>query len=228
MRLGSARALDPDRFSAYEALPARVGMLDASGTLVWANRAWRAFRRSQGRDTLAAVAVGTNFIMFSRQAGGTVPQLIAAGVRAVLDRQSTGFRLDFPLPEMDGCRTEMSVTPTPDGAPGAVVTLSDDRTRSGLAGLSPRSEPVGVAIEALTPRELEVLQLMARGLDNTAIAERLGVGYTTVRAHVSSIMAKLDARSRLAAVVRALQRGIVQPPTGAPDGSEPDAERVHD
>ncbi len=228
MRLGSARALDPDRFSAYEALPARVGMLDASGTLVWANRAWRAFRRSQGRDTLAAVAVGTNFIMFSRQAGGTVPQLIAAGVRAVLDRQSTGFRLDFALPEMDRCRTEMSVTPMPVGAPGAVVTLSDDRTRSGRAGLSPRSEPVGVAIEALTPRELEVLQLMARGLDNTAIAERLGVGYTTVRAHVSSIMAKLDARSRLAAVVRALQRGIVQPPTGVPDGSERDAERVHD
>jgi len=227
MRLGSGHELDPARFSAYEALPARVGVIDASGTLVWANRAWLAFRRTQGRDTLAALAVGTNLITFGRQAGSTVPQLIAAGIRAVLDRESAGFRLEFALAELNGCHIEMSVAPMADDAVGAILTLSDV-ARSGLAGAGPRSESVGVAIEALTPREVEVLQLMARGLDNAAIGERLGIGYTTVRAHVSSIMAKLDARSRLAAVVRALQRGIVQPPTDATDDSARDEERVRD
>src|SRR2546428_185371 len=112
-------------------------------------------------------------------------------------------------------------------AAGAVL-MQAERARSDPPGAPPRSTIVGRAIETLTPRELEVLQLMSRGLDNAAIAERLGVGYTTVRAHVSSIMAKLDARSRLAAVVRALQRGIVQPPTGATGRQERDEERVRD
>src|SRR5438132_840292 len=111
---------------------------------------------------------------------------------------------------------------------GRIGVVDASGTRSGGPGARPGSTVVGEEIEALTPREVEVLQLMARGLDNAAIAERLGIGYTTVRAHVSSIMAKLDARSRLAAVVRALQRGIVQPPTGATPRQEHDEERVRD
>src|SRR5206468_12364117 len=195
MRLRSAEDLDPARFSAYEERHARIGVLDASGTLVWANRAWLAFRRSQTRDTLAAVAVGTNVITFSRQAGGTLRELVAAGIQAVLDRESDRFELEFAVPELNGSRIAISVTPMPDGAAGGVL-IQTERARSGLADAQPRSTVVGGAIDALTPRELEVLQLMARGLDNAAIAERLGVGYATVRAHVSSIMAKLDARSR--------------------------------
>jgi len=225
MRLGSSPDPGPARFSAYEARRGRIGVVDASGTLVWANRAWRAFRRNQGRDTLAAVAVGTNLITFSRRAGGTLPQLVAAGIQAVLDRESDRFVLAFAVPELDGCRIEISVTPMPDGQAGAVL-MQTDGTRSGGPGARPGSTVVGEEIEALTPREVEVLQLMARGLDNAAIAERLGIGYTTVRAHVSSIMAKLDARSRLAAVVRALQRGIVQPPTAATGRPEREGERA--
>jgi len=227
MRLRSAEDLDPARFSAYEARPARIGVLDASGTLVWANRAWRAFRRSQTHDTLAAVAVGTNLIAFSRQAGGTLRELLAAGIQAVLDRESDRFDLELPVPALNGCRIEISVTPLPGGAAGAVLTQAEG-ARNDAPGAPPRSTVAGAAIDALTPRELEVLQLMARGLDNAVIAERLGVGYTTVRAHVSSIMAKLGARSRLAAVVRALQSGIVQPPAGATRRQERDEEHVRD
>ena len=227
MRLGSSPDPGPARFSAYEARRGRIGVVDASGTLVWANRAWRAFRRNQGRDTLAAVAVGTNLITFSRRAGGNLHELVAAGIQAVLDRESDRFELELAVPELKECRVEISVTPRPDGAAGAVL-MQAERARSDPPGAPPRSTIVGRAIETLTPRELEVLQLMSRGLDNAAIAERLGVGYTTVRAHVSSIMAKLDARSRLAAVVRALQRGIVQPPTGATGRQERDEERVRD
>jgi len=54
--------------------------------------------------------------------------------------------------------------------------------------------------------------LMARGLENQAIATELAIGYSTVRAHVRSLMAKLGARSRLEAVVRAVQLDLVRVP----------------
>lgn len=58
-------------------------------------------------------------------------------------------------------------------------------------------------VEALTPRELEVLQLLAEGLANKAIAQRLRVSQHTVKFHVNAILGKLNASSRTDAVVRA-------------------------
>ena len=66
----------------------------------------------------------------------------------------------------------------------------------------------GEGVARLTPREREVLDLMARGLDNRAIAAKLGIQYTTVRGHVRSVVEKLGARSRLEAVARAYQMGL--------------------
>ena len=63
--------------------------------------------------------------------------------------------------------------------------------------------------QRLTPRETEVLQLMARGLDNTELAARLGITVATVRVHVQSVIEKLEAHSRLEAVVRANDHGLV-------------------
>jgi len=62
---------------------------------------------------------------------------------------------------------------------------------------------------SITPRELEVLDLMALGLDNRAIAERLVLSPTTVRGYVQNILEKLDAHSRLEAVVRARKLRLV-------------------
>ena len=62
---------------------------------------------------------------------------------------------------------------------------------------------------ALTPREREVLGLMAKGLDNRAIAEHLIVSVTTVRWHVQRILQKLDAHSKLEAVARAARLGLL-------------------
>ncbi|HLV57838.1 MAG TPA: response regulator transcription factor [Natronosporangium sp.] len=56
---------------------------------------------------------------------------------------------------------------------------------------------------SLTPREHEILALMAEGLDNRQIAERLHVAYPTVRSHVRRVLQKLGCRSRLEAVVKA-------------------------
>ncbi len=61
----------------------------------------------------------------------------------------------------------------------------------------------------LTPREMEVLGLMAEGMDNHAIAEHLGIGFTTVRGHVQNILEKLDAHSKLEAVARAARAGLL-------------------
>lgn len=61
---------------------------------------------------------------------------------------------------------------------------------------------------SLTPREREILALMIDGADNKAIAEQLHISYATVRTHVRSILAKLDARSQLDAVAKAIQIGF--------------------
>jgi len=63
--------------------------------------------------------------------------------------------------------------------------------------------------EDLTPRELEVLQLLAEGLANRAIAQELDISEHTVKFHVNAIMGKLGAQSRTAAVVRATRLGLI-------------------
>ena len=64
-------------------------------------------------------------------------------------------------------------------------------------------------VEALTPRELDVLQLLAKGLPNKTIALRLDISDHTVKFHVNAIMSKLNAQSRTEAVVRATQLGLI-------------------
>jgi len=63
--------------------------------------------------------------------------------------------------------------------------------------------------EALTPREIQVLELLAEGLPNKAIAERLAISDQTVKFHVSSISGKLGAANRTDAVRRAVRRGLI-------------------
>lgn len=65
------------------------------------------------------------------------------------------------------------------------------------------------AVEPLTPREREVLALLADGLTNKGIASALGISDQTVKFHVATVIAKLGARNRTDAVRRAVRRGLV-------------------
>jgi len=76
---------------------------------------------------------------------------------------------------------------------------------------APVNPPQG--LDELTPRELEVFQLLARGMSNGEIALALFIGETTVKTHVARIMMKLNVRDRVQAVVLAYESGIVSPGT---------------
>ncbi|HSS10494.1 MAG TPA: response regulator transcription factor [Acidimicrobiales bacterium] len=82
------------------------------------------------------------------------------------------------------------------------------------------SRPTGPAdtsarhlVGTLTPRELEVLALMAQGLSNSEIADELIVGENTIKTHVSHVLNKLASRDRIQAVILAYQAGLTEPKT---------------
>jgi NarL family two-component system response regulator LiaR len=88
-------------------------------------------------------------------------------------------------------------------------TLAPEATQALIRATRAANQPTPL-VEPLTEREQEVLALMVGGLSNAAIAEQLVVSLSTVKFHVSNILAKLAAESRTEAVSMALQKGLVK------------------
>jgi len=85
----------------------------------------------------------------------------------------------------------------------------DPRAQQRLMRELRRPAPAPGGPDALTEREREVLQQLARGATNKAIAQALGVGEATVKSHVSAVLAKLGLKSRTQAALHALREGWV-------------------
>ena len=81
--------------------------------------------------------------------------------------------------------------------------------RSALARTARSGDPGDEEHRAMTPREIEILGLMAEGLANKAIAARLRISDHTVKFHAATILSKLHAESRAHAVARGLAQGII-------------------
>jgi DNA-binding NarL/FixJ family response regulator len=97
---------------------------------------------------------------------------------------------------------------------GGDVLLSPPITRRLVEEFVRRPPPghdLPSALQALTAREVEVLRLVARGLSNAEIAGVLFLGEATVKTHLNRLLAKLDLRDRVQAVVLAYETGLVEP-----------------
>jgi DNA-binding NarL/FixJ family response regulator len=134
-----------------------------------------------------------------------LPIIALAGDQTGLP-QALGFGASALLPsgvDVDTLSAAMTA------AARGLATIS----RTDLVMLLPREEPIEAAdhapVESLTHRELEVLQLMARGLTNRQIARRLEISEHTVKFHAAAILGKLTARSRAEAVARAIGLGWI-------------------
>jgi DNA-binding NarL/FixJ family response regulator len=91
-------------------------------------------------------------------------------------------------------------------APSVTKRLIQEFSRGAVA-----QQSAPAALEDLTPRELEVFKLIARGMSNAEIAAELIVSETTVKTHVARVLMKLGVRDRVQAVVLAYESGVVAP-----------------
>lgn len=117
-------------------------------------------------------------------------EALAAGARAALPRDADGESLAAAL----------------RAAVQGLIVL-DDSFAAALLRDAPATAPD--LVESLTPREVEVLQLLSQGLPNKGIAQRLGISDHTVKFHVNAILGKLGVQSRGEAIVQAVRLGLV-------------------
>jgi NarL family two-component system response regulator YdfI len=166
-------------------------------------------RRNFDEDTLALVfptedASGPGIVLLTDQVTGeTARAAFRAGVRAVLPRDAAGEEIlaaiaaaAAGLIALNAETFEAAFTAPANGMRGSA---------NGVGG-SNQTRALGTA---LSPREIEVLRMIAEGLGNKDIASRLKISEHTVKFHISSIFTKLDVASRTEAVTLGVRLGII-------------------
>lgn len=108
----------------------------------------------------------------------------------------------------------LSTSPAKDLRDAVLQTADGERVVSPtiamqLAGAW-RNEPTDASASALTPREIEVLQLLAEGMTNQQVGSRLGLSARTIKTHVQNLLLKLDVPDRTGAVARAFRLGLIR------------------
>ncbi len=131
-------------------------------------------------------------------------------VYAALRAGASGFLLKDSPPE-----TLIAAVHTVAKGEALLAPAVTRRLIAEFAKAAPPATRRPVELEELTPREVDVLELVGRGLSNSEIASRLYVSESTVKTHVSRILLKLGLRDRVGAVVLAYESGLIEPGAGA-------------
>lgn len=171
---------------------------------------------------LAAQSVPDVLVYDGGSGGNTLPELLSelrerdvATAVLWLSIPTDGIAVAVALRQ--GVRGYLPRTSPPEDLEAAIRALADGLvvlhpTVAGLLAAEFAAVPLidaGPPEEPLTAREREVLQLLAQGLANKQIAQRLKISEHTVKFHVAEVMAKLGAASRTEAVTRAARRGLL-------------------
>jgi DNA-binding CsgD family transcriptional regulator len=182
-----------DIFDALERLPVPIFAISRDMTIRWLNHASR---------ELVGDHVGERFTNLLEP--GSVPVATQAFARKIVgDVPSTEYAIT--LRKRDGTLVRAEVSSVP---------IRGDQSIAGVFGLVEVDDQAPPARAAdgevsLTPRQAQVLHLLARGCSTDQMADTLGVSPETVRNHVRAILRRLDVHSRLEAVVEAHERRLV-------------------
>jgi two-component system, NarL family, response regulator YdfI len=140
------------------------------------------------------LASEANIVVLSDHSGPRwFAEVLRAGVRAVLPSDVSSDQLVAAL----------------EAVAAGLIVVSPAEVGALFPSAEPASRPVAELTEPLTPRESEVLQMLASGLANKEIAARLAISEHTVKFHVASILGKLGAGSRTEAVSLGIRRGLI-------------------
>jgi NarL family two-component system response regulator YdfI len=147
-------------------------------------------------DSLAAsqlASEATIVVLSDHSEPRWVAEALRAGVRAALPSDVSPDQLVAAL----------------EAAAAGLIVMHPAEVDAVFPTTEPASRPLADLAEPLTPRESEVLQMLASGLANKEIAARLGISEHTVKFHVASILGKLGAGTRTEAVSLGIRRGLV-------------------
>jgi DNA-binding NarL/FixJ family response regulator len=151
-------------------------------------------REYSGFPTLPVIEGGLPMVaLIDEPESDWTAQALRSGLRAILPRDAG----------MD------EILPAIHAAYAGLVLLDPQAAHNLAARVRLSSGPRMTASEELTPREIEVLRMLAEGLGNRQMAQRLGISDHTVKFHISSILDKLGASTRTEAVTLGIRMGLI-------------------
>jgi PAS domain S-box-containing protein len=184
------RRLD-DVVDAIQRLPLPVFALDRSGIIEWLNEA---------AVDLVGDQCGTHFMtIVAPESRSRVQDEFAKKLLGTAKASEYEAYLVRP----DGTHVEVEISSVPVSNHGKIVGVF------GTARIEGRSHPASVPHHRLTPRQAQVLRLLAMGRSTEQIAAELGVARETARNHIRAVLRAFDVHSRLEAVVAAMREGLL-------------------